>query len=535
MVSIQSFRFVPFRRASRFVVACVALATLIACSSSADKAAEAAAVAEFQFRAGNLAEAQQAINEAIGHKDDLVELHLLRGRIEFAAGDRAGAFDAYYNALALDPLNAEALQAVSQIGVTTGNISEAEDAADRILSITPGQPDALMVKGLIALARRRVDDALRYADEALTLQPANENARILKARALYLKGEPAAALATVSANGSDTGPVSEGVALTRLEIFRQTQDVAGMEREFTRLRNLRPFDSLLRIDEANYLFKLDKPQAANALLVRVLTQSPQDDATAGIIAADVARQAVDLWDQYGSREMSEAGWSQIVTGAAATTREIVARYLLADRRLDEAEAMIASLEGNARQALAARLQVARGDAQGGSATAAAVLNHDDTHCDALVAQSEAQLALRRPEAAVRYGQRAAAECPGRPEAAMAAALAYTAFERPSGSDRLFRDAIDANPQNLRIASAYADWLLGQGRERQAVATLRRYTRDTPASVKGWRVYADLCRRTRSGCEREAEHNRTRAARRYGIDLPPGQLQPNGLFGRFIER
>jgi predicted Zn-dependent protease len=308
-----------------------------------------------------------------------------------------------------------------------------------------------------------------------------------------------------------------------------------MEREFTRLRNLRPFDSMLRIDEANYLFKRGRLEAANALLARVLTQSAENDAEAGIIGSEIARQTVDLWDQYGSREMTKTAWSQIAAKAAPETREIVTRYLLADRRLDEAEAMIASLDGNARQALAARLQVARGDARGGAATAAAVLEQDDTHCDALVAQSEAQLALQRPQAAVRYGQRAAAECPDRPEAATAAAFAYTAFERPSGSDRLFRDAIDASPQNLRIASAYADWLLRQGRQRQAVATLRRYTRDTPSSVKGWRLYADLCRRTRSGCEREAELNRTRAASRYGIDLPPGQLQPNGLFGRLIER
>lgn len=535
MVSIQSFRFVSFRVACSMMLACVATATLPACSSSAERAGEAAALAEFHFRNGNLAEARLAINEAIREKDDLPDLHLLRGRIEFAAGDRNAAFAAYYNALALDPLNSEALQAVSQIGLGTGNMAEAEAAADRILSISPSQPDALLVKGLIALAKRRLDQAIRYADDALTFQPDYENARILKARALYLKGDADAALATVGDGKAGAGPVSEGVALTRLEIFRQMQDAANMEREFLRLRNLRPLDSDLRIDEANFWFKRGDPAAANALLVRILTRPDEQNVEAATTGHDIARQAVDLWQQYGSAAVTDAAWSQIAGNAPADAREVIARYLLNEGKTDEAGRMIASLDGAARQALAARLQVATGDARGGAASATEMLSRDQTHCDALVAMSEARLALGEPGAAVRAGQRAAAECPDRAEAFVAAALAYDAFGRPAGADRVFGAGIDGNPQNIMLASAYADWLLENGRQRQAVAILRRYTRDTPASVKGWRLYADLCRQTDSGCEREAESNRARAATIYGIDLPPGQLQPNGLFGRIIER
>lgn len=536
MVSIQSFRSVPFRGAYSLLLACVAAATLSACSNGAEEAAEAAAVAEFHLGNGNLPEARLAINQAIQAKDDLIDLHLLRGRIEFAAGDRAAAFDAYYNALALDPLNNEALQAVSQIGITTGNIAEAEDATDRILAISPAQPDALLVKGLIALARRREAEAIRYADRALTAQPGNENARILKARALYLDGNSSAALATIGGGESGgAGPVSEGIALTRLEIFRQIGDAANMDREFVRLRNLRPADSGLRIDEANFRLKRGDAAAANGLLVRALTQTAEVNAEQGLAARDVARQAVDLWQQHGDGGMTNADWAGIAGNAPVEAREVVARHLLNTRNLDQAEQTIAALTGPNRQALAARLQAARGDARGAVASAAAVLAQDETHCDALVATSEAQLALRRPDAAVRAGQCAAAECPNRPEAFIAAALAYDAFGRQAGAERVFSEAINANPQDIALVEAYARWLLDKRQGRQAVAILRRYTRDTPASVRGWRLYADFCRRTGASCAREADLNRERAASIYAIDLAPGQLQPNGLFGRLIER
>ena len=355
MHTIQSFRFVPFRSGRNLLLTCLAAAALTACSDRAEQAAEAGAVADYHFRAGNLLEARRAIGEAIGYKDDMVDLHLLRGRIEFAAGNRTAVFDAYYNALALDPLNNEALQAVSQIGVTTGNIREAEDAADRILSLSPAQPDALLVKGLIALARRRENEALRFAEDALTLQPDNENARILKARTLYLQGKPDAALATIGGADGGEGQITEGVALTRLEIFRQQQDAAGLAREFARLRNQRPFDSALRLDEANFRFKTGEPAAANDLLVRVLTQAEEQNLEAGIITADAARQAVDLWRQHGAEGMSDAQWARIAKSAPVDAREVVARYLLEERKLGTAGRLITSLGGDTRRALAARL------------------------------------------------------------------------------------------------------------------------------------------------------------------------------------
>lgn len=507
---------------------------LVACSDKAQQAAEAGALAEAYFQGGNLPEARRAIAEALQHRDDIVDLHLLRGRIEFAAGDPQAAFAAYYNALALDPLNSEALQAVSQLGISTGNIADAENATDRILAISPADPNALLVKGIISLARRRFEEASRYADQVLAARPDDEHARVLKARSLFLQGRRAEALGVVGGELGD-GPITESVAMTRLEIFRQIGDAAGMQREFTRLRNLRPADSALRIDEANFLFKRGQPQQASALLVRTLNQTDEENAQGNVTTAAVAQQVVGLWHQYGHDGMAPADWRSVAQTAPPAAREIVARYLVNVRALDAAQEMIGSLDGGTQEAIAARLQIARGNTQEGLANAAAVLQRDATQCDALIAASEAQLALGGVKRAVQAGQQAVAECPDRPEAYLAAAFAYDAFERPAGADRIFGDAVKANPQNIELASAYSRWLIAKGREREAVAILRRYTRNTPASLRGWQLYGDVCRRTNHACVRDAEVGRNRAASMYGVDLPPGQLQPNGLFGRFIER
>jgi hypothetical protein len=45
----------------------------------------------------------------------------------------------------------------------------------------------------------------------------------------------------------------------------------------------------------------------------------------------------------------------------------------------------------------------------------------------------------------------------------------------------------------------------------------------------------MCARLRQDCLRDAETGLANAATIYGIDLPPGQAPPNGLFGRIIAR
>ena len=77
------------------------------CSNSEADAAQFAAQAEILLDQKRFAEARQTIAKSIAARDDVVEYHLLRGRIEYLGGSFENAFSAYSEALALSPSNEE--------------------------------------------------------------------------------------------------------------------------------------------------------------------------------------------------------------------------------------------------------------------------------------------------------------------------------------------------------------------------------------------------------------------------------------------
>ena len=145
------------------------------------------------------------------------------------------------------------------------------------------------------------------------------------------------------------------------------------------------------------------------------------------------------------------------------------------------------------------------------------------------------MGLEESAAGLRDAQHAASECPNQATNWLVAARAYAAMGRPNGIDRIFSQALDENPQDLRIAKAYANWLLRDGREREAVAIARRLTRDSPASLSAWRQYEAVCQAAEAECAGQAALGLEDARTRFGIDLKPGTLAPNELFGRFVSR
>lgn len=532
MRAIQPINGVRFPKWCGLFAALAILLGLTACSDNAQTAAEQGAAAEAFLQAGDIPAARDAIREAIDARDDISDLHILRGRIEVAAGNNEAAYGAFYNAMSLDPLNMMALQGVSQIGLATGNLDESFDATERILSIAPNDPQALLVRGLHALARRRHEEALNYANRTLEVAPGQESAQILKARALFLEERREEALDAVGGWPRDeTQPITPAIAQTRLEIFREQENRLGMEEEFRRLRGLRPDDADLRFDEANFRAKAGDREEAVELVFDALSEPELDDGE----AAERAARAVRQWSEHGIPSIPAARWQALSNNAAQPVREIVARYLLLKGRYDLAGGFIASLDGLEKQALGAQLQVAQGDARNAFSVANRVLRQDATHCSALIAASQAARSLRRTQKAVELGQLAATECPDRPAAFDAAANAYTAWNRPTAAERIYAQGLDAMPQNLDLVRSYATWLLANGQDRQSVAIMRRYTRDNPSSVAAWNLYEEVCRKADRSCVAEAQRNASAASTRYGFDLPPGRLRPNGLFGRFVTR
>lgn len=502
----------------------VVVAILTGCGDQSQKALRLAAEAQQDLETGQLRAARKAITEAIAVRDDLAELHLLRGRIEYTAGSFANAFDAYSDALALDATNMEALQGVSHLGLQTGNLWASREATERILALNPRQPDALLVRGLQAILRRRYDEALDNANQILATDPASESGVILKARALSLSGKMDEALAIVN-DPSLGGKQTVALATTRLEIHRAMRAAQPMAGQFAVLRRLRPDDQDLRIDEANFRYKTGEPATAMNLLVGVLA-SPK------LTRAD-ARNAAAVWQEYDSNGPGDGQLATILRSAAPSTREELAQVYLAKRDPGRAVRVLKGLDTVKAQGLIARAHLLAGRTDEARRLAEEILSRDETQCDALVARTGVALLDRDASAAVLASQQAAAECPDNIDAWLAVVAAYDAKKQPAGAERAFRDGRSANPQDLRLARSHAAWLLGHKQPRQALAAARRLVRSAPALVGGWRFLDELCTRLGDSCREDAAAGLEAARTRYYIDQRHDELPNIGLFGRLV--
>lgn len=513
-------------RKAAMLLALSGAALLTACTRSDAAAANDAARAQDLLDQRRFAEARVAIKDAIAERDDEPQFHILRGRIEFAANAVPQAFDAYSNAVALDPSNMEALQAVSQLGLQTGHLRESLDATEAILSLAPSDTSALLTRGLHSIIRSRFDEAVECADRILARDPMNEGGAILKARAMFRKGETKAALAaleTYSAKRPDT----VGIAMTRLEIYRALNDADGMRPQFAKLRNLAPDNDDLRIDEANFAFKEGRASDGVALTIALFVDHNLTREKISTILA--------LWSEYLPTGPSDDQLASIAGSASVPGLTAVADYLILRGRLDAAASLVTKLSGVNRAALDAAIANRRGQKVDALNRADTILAKDETNCLALAVRASARLDSRQLDGALRSAQEAASQCPERTDAWRLAALSYSYRGDLENARRMWRQGMEANRQNSVLAAQYMSWLEANGQVREAVAVARRLTHDAPALMSGWRLYIGVCGRAKDACSIEAHKGLARAARSYGIDLLPGQAPPNGLFGRIVTR
>lgn len=471
-------------------------------------------------------EARLTIRKAIAARDDVAEYHLLRGRIEYAAGSFENAFSAYSDALALSPSNQEALQAVSQIGLRVGRFDQSIDATEKLLVLNPNQTDALLVRGLHALIKRDYTAASKTADQILTVDPVNEGGVVLKARASFLSGNPQEA-ARILDSFDSSRPNTLAVSLTRLEIYRALRDPKMMAKQYAALVALGSNEAGLRLDQANFLYKTGSRDEATKLVSSVLA-----DKTAKL--QDVIG-AVQLWQEYAVTKIDNALVRAITSSGTPTARIISTRYFADIGSVSIASALLSGLQGTDADAERAKIAWATGNAARARALVTDILSEDKTHCSALGTQAGLLYANRSYPDALVSAQNASSECPDRPELWMQTARIYDAMDDETNARRVFGQGMEANKQSEKLARQFAEYLLAHKSAREAVAVARKLTRSAPALMSGWRLYREICAKAQASCVDEAAQGLEDARTRFGVDLLPGELPPNGLFGRLVTR
>ena len=520
MVSIQT---VSIAKKSSIVAAILLSCILVAgCSNKEQSAYRLAAQAQQQLEAGDVASARLTIDKALRERDDLVELHLLKGQIELKGNSLEGAFVSFSNALSLDPVNQDALQSVAMLGLQTGHTDDAEDATLKLLAVSPRNPTGLIVKGLLALERRKYAEALEAADGILSGAPTDESAVILKTRALYLSGSPEEAKDLLDRTVRLVGS-TRGYSRIALEIARVDGNVPAMLQAFANLRKNGGLDGPLTFDEANTHYKSGDRAGGGALVVKALLDET--------LTAEQRLRMIDLWREYDPAAPAIASLEGLRNVAV---REGVVRYLLETGRPDEAGRMLSPLTGNASDGLRARVLLASGRASEAQRIATAVIAADSRQCDALVALASVDLGSSKPTDAVRTGQQAASECPSLVEAWTVTARAYQATGQAVQVERVFRDSLERNPDSFPLHSAFVAWLMRAGKSEQAPGVVRHLVRYAPLRPSTWRLLATACG-TDQSCRDGAAEGQAKAMASYQIDRRPGETPQRGLLAGLAPR
>jgi predicted O-linked N-acetylglucosamine transferase (SPINDLY family) len=130
---------------------------------------------------GNLEEARQHFDRALGLDPARAELHFLRAEVAGALGMREQSLDGYGQALALRPDYFDVLVNMGNLLLQMERAAEALAALDRAVRIHPDDAAALNNRGNALQALKRHEEALECFDRVLQLLP--DNADVLNNRA----------------------------------------------------------------------------------------------------------------------------------------------------------------------------------------------------------------------------------------------------------------------------------------------------------------------------------------------------------------
>lgn len=510
------------KRSSRFILLSVLSALLVVgCSDKSERAFAEGQQAQALLDAGDLPGARAAIGRALSLRDDQIDLLMLDGRIKFQMRDYEAAFDSYNLALAIDPANTEAMQAVSQIGASIGFERESEEATDRILALNPKQPDALLVKGVHALNKRKFAEAQALGESILEANPQSETGVVLKARAMFLGGKRAEAFALLSDAIKRIGR-TQMITTALLECARDQSDTEIMLQQYRVLSGLVPKNVDLTVDETNTAYKSGLTDEARSRGYALIVENGDKP--------EAMRRLSDLWTEYDTDPLTSSQIASISNEGQPAARMMAARYYLNRGDATTAAALVAPMQDDAVHGLKTRIQYALGD-PGALGGAEWLLKKDKTNCDALTVRNAAEIKAKQSANAINSAQVIVAECPDSDDGFLMLAEAYGLAGKPEGVRRAFNQGVEALPINTRIVAHYVDWLLDNGRRDSALSIARRLTQRAPAKISAWRLLKSACSRANdTNCVVEATRGEATARRNFVIDLPPGERRPNPLLG-----
>ena len=183
-------------------------------------------------RRGQLDSAYKVARGGLGRYPNLAEAHDLMARILGDQGDLAGAFDAWVEALRLDPMRTSALKGIAFLYFRAGNVAEAREHLQRAAEIDPDDPSiAPALARMQATARAPESAHPTRVQEPLVpvtseVSPAEASSGAGDRGQLLVDGNG------LRLSGSLVGPNNEDIG------DRVAAELAGVSREATRTAKL---------------------------------------------------------------------------------------------------------------------------------------------------------------------------------------------------------------------------------------------------------------------------------------------------------
>lgn len=499
---------------------------LAGCNGRVSNAAEAAALAEAQFEAGNIEEARESIQEAVLARDDVAEYFILLGRIELAANKPSAAFNAYSRALDLQADNLDVLQAIAELGLQTDRLREADEAAGRILLLFPGSTRAMLVKGFIAIDRGRLDDAHQFVTDILAQNPDDEGGAVLSARLSAIEGKFEEAISKIEKVRA-TSPDNAALDATLLEIYRAQGNARGMRSVFPKIIAAADQEPKYQLDYVNLLYKSGPRVEARKEALESVGRNPNNP----VLMAGL----MQLYLEYDSEPLSSKQVEALAQRGTRVSQLAFSRFFLEIGRLDNSSKMIARLieeDVPEAQALGSRVALAQGNAKVAALLAQAVLESDPRNPDALLTRSALSLRKGKVDAAIEDANIVVSDAPQEYAGYVALAKAQLAKGSQLRARQVFERGIDALPQSRLLAAEYSHFLRRVADRSRLISLQAERVAAAPSSINAAQTYMAVCSDADdNACRAKAERAASVAARSLVIDDAPGTPKDRGLFSR----
>ncbi|WP_010217949.1 tetratricopeptide repeat protein [Sphingomonas sp. PAMC 26621] len=458
------------------------------CASKDDRAAAAAALAETAFQQGDLQGARQNIQKAIDARDDVSDYWLTLARIQLAAKNFGGAFDAYENVYQLDRGNIEALRQLCQLGLNVRQADKVDRYADQLLVINPGDPMPITMKGGAALQRGDSKTALAFADKVLVGNPRDVSALILKGQTLAYRGEnPAAAKLIEESLDQQSDPTSRLVFLR--DLYLKSGDSAGYQRTLARLAERNAGDTRMQLDYADWLYQTDRADQAFGIVRQVLDKNPKNIALASTI--------LEMWLDEGRDAVTRDQIVRGSTGASLETKALFAQFANETGQPDLALQVLGSDEpgaapdpanSNAKAAYAFALGL-KGRMLDALSRTELILDVDSAQPRALLTRARLRAATRNFEGALSDGRQLVTDDPANITARLALTDILVAQNQPELAESNMREALRIVPDSPRAATRLAQMLIAKGQKDEAATVLRDMAKAAKISPRAQAVLA----------------------------------------------